>query len=51
VARSPSRSTAASAGSRSPTGWSRSPTPTPGRSARENWASRRSSGTSPRSAK
>jgi IS5 family transposase len=47
----PSRSTAASAGSRSPTGWCRSPTRTPGRSAKASSANRPSSGTSRRSAR
>ena len=41
--------TRASRASRSPTGWSRSPTPTRGRSARASSASRPSSATSPRS--
>jgi transposase, IS5 family len=51
AARSPSRSTVASVGRRSPIGWCRSATRTRGRSAWASSASRPSSGTSRRSAK
>jgi transposase, IS5 family len=47
----PSKSTDGFVGCRSPTGWCRSATPTPGRSAKASSASRPSSGTSPRSAR